>query len=218
MNEKRPDRKVVLVLGQTGTGKSTLTKIIRKKFHRVITLDPMEEYEGQVMNSYDEFIDFFLNEPPRSFNLVLRFTSEEEILFTFRSVWEIQDVLFVAEEIEQYLDPRDPDEDFDRLISFGRHHNIHLLGISRRFVEISTKFRAQCTSIFTFKQFLKRDLDALEDMGFDPEQVKALENVKYPNPPINGTNFLTYGEPYEQIEFRSREGKKVIPAERFPLP
>lgn len=214
MNEKRPDRKVVLVLGQTGTGKSTLTKIIRKKFHRVITLDPMEEYEGQVMNSYDEFIDFFLNEPPRSFNLVLRFTTQEEILYTFKSVWDIQDVLFVVEEIELYLDPRDPNEDFDRLISFGRHHNIHLLGISRRFVEISTKFRAQCTSIFTFKQFLRRDLDALEDMGFDPERVKNLQGVTYPNAPLDGVNFLTYGEPYDKIEFRSREGKKVIPAER----
>jgi hypothetical protein len=180
MNQQR---KVFVILGKTGSGKSTLARSILDKFSRIITLDPLGEYEGNIITSWRVLVDtlepLYDNWGNEHFNISCRFTTDEDVEYLFRLMWELHDVLFVVEETEIYLDPRKPNKAFSRLINYGRHRHISLLCVARRVPELSVQLRSQATSIITFRQSEPRDLQLLELYGFNQEAVKTLGDYEY---------------------------------------
>ena len=182
-------RRVILILGKTGSGKSS--------YERTIVFDPLSEYHGGlVCRSFDEFVSYFTSEYPRTFKIVCRFRGEtiEETDEMYdkaaRAVWEIGNCLLVVEEAEQFLSSGNESHFINYLISFGRHKQISILALGRRPVEISIKLRAQFTSIFSFRQTEPRDLEYLSLWGFSPGDLSTLEPFK----------FSTVGEPYESVQ------------------
>jgi hypothetical protein len=88
-----------------------------------------------------------------------------------------------------------PIEDFQRLVSQGRHFNVSLICVSQRVPELDTTFRAQANSVITFLQTSPTDLEGLRKWGFNIEKVKALEkfDMRY-TLPVLGVNYLCDGE------------------------
>ncbi len=178
------NRTVVLILGRTGSGKTTLAKEIMQQFPRRITLDPLEEYNsGVIVRDFTRLYEYLtrpgFDAERDPFVLTFRARSTVDREFLFKFVKEMNDILLTVEEAEIYLDPRSLNEDFSDLINYGRHREISLLAIARRVPEISIEFRAQITEFITFRQFEPRDLDLLERYGFNREEVKNLEEHKY---------------------------------------
>jgi hypothetical protein len=190
-------RRVILIFGKTGSGKSTLSKRIISQFERVIVFDPLEEYSGLVVFSYEEFVEYFREYRP-TFHVVCRFENEEDYEKVAMGVWYIENVLLVLEEVETYLNSYDRQSYINHLIAFGRHKRISILGIGRRPVEVPIKLRAQCSSIFSFQQTEPPDIMYLEKWGFEPRELLALDFSKH--------EFVFLGEPIEQISTRALPG------------
>jgi len=199
-------RRVILIIGMTGSGKSVLTKLLIQKFNRVIIVDPGDEYEAnETFYNFPECLDYF-SDLPREFVVACRFDSENELNALYRMVYNVGNILLVVEDVTQYLESTDRNKDFDKLISFGRHRQIHLIGISQRLVELSRKYRGQVTSLFTFRQQDPHDLDVMEKYGgeFSADTIKNLEMLNYNvSPvPVEGKNYLVMsGEKFEQVTF-----------------
>lgn len=176
-------RKVCLVLGMTGEGKTTLSKTIRARFPRSITLDPRGEYGGEVFTDfrsmYDRLAPVFDTWEQERFKLVARFRSDADVNALFKFCNLVYDLLLVVEETESYLNPKRMNRDYLDLIMYGRHIDVSLLAVARRSMELCVDLRAQATSIYTFRQIEPRDLVTAAAYGFDPAVVTGLPPHHY---------------------------------------
>jgi len=73
----------------------------------------------------------------------------------------------VVEEAEIYISPYTKSSSFLRLVRYGRHRNIKIIGVARRTSELSLDFRAQVNKIYSFKQTQPRDLQLMQELGFE---------------------------------------------------
>ena len=175
-------RKVILVLGTTGSGKTTITKELRARAKRKITLDPLAEYDGTIFYNFGDMYEYIREKNLKDvgeLNAVLRPTSDVDKDMVFALSRTMTNFLLVVEEAELYLDKNNLNTDFEWCINYGRHNNISILCIARRVPEISITFRAMMTSIISFRQVEPRDLQYLAAYGFDEDEISALPDHEY---------------------------------------
>ena len=119
----QPQRHVIIICGMTGSGKSTLARSVIAKSSRTIIVDPNSEYhDALVVESVDDFLDYFIEEKPETFRVAIRIHNrfsvpESDMDAVFQSVWEIGNVLFVVEEVDAYIPPLERQNAFMPLIS-----------------------------------------------------------------------------------------------------
>ena len=194
-------RKAVLAVGQPGSGKTRIARMIAARFPRVFVLDPLGEYSGTVFETMSEVFDFFEANPSlETFAVCLRNSDEAEADFFFRLAWSLQNVLVVVEEANIYMDSRRKFPSFLQLVSRGRHRGIHLLCVSQRVPEVFVAFRATKTSLISFVQDEPNDLKHLSDWGFDENRIRQLEKFDERfQAAVEGQHYLLLGEPLDSI-------------------
>lgn len=193
-------RKVILILGKTGQGKSTLSKVFFNRSTRVIAIDPLHEYSSG-LSFFDtaELLDYHLENTPKTFRYSLRSTAEKDTNSLFQFCWTVGNVLLIVEEADIYLGRENPY--FDPLVNQGRHRNVHLCSIVRRTPEVNRGYRAQLTSLFSFFQNEPEDVRLIGKWGLSETQVVALQPVKFPDRPRCGENYVVIGEDVDEITF-----------------
>ena len=173
-------RKIILIFGRTGSGKTYFAKRLISGLDRVIVIDKMFEYDdGIVFNNINDMIDYILMYKPDKFKFICRFESDVEIELLFKLCWYLKNLVLVVEESELYISPYTKQSEFLRLVRYGRHKSISIIAIARRVVELSNDVKANADKIITFKQILTKDLEYLERLGFDKEKVLNLKNYEY---------------------------------------
>lgn len=194
------NRKVILILGQTGTGKSTLSKGFFRKGTRVVVIDPLHEYAGgQNFFSAGEMLEHHLENTPKYFRYCLQSTGEQDTDLLFRFCWTIGNVLLIVEEADIYLGREN--RYFDPLVNQGRHRNVHICSIVRRTPEVNRGYRAQLTSLFSFRQSEPEDVRLISKWGLNETDVLGLQPVVFPASPVAGVNYVCVGEDVPDITF-----------------
>jgi chromosomal replication initiation ATPase DnaA len=164
-------RKIFLIFGKTGTGKSFLANNLISDFSRTIIVDPKHEYKnGLIFYTFEVLANYiidnkFLNDVNKEFNFICRFNLESEIESLFELCEIVENVCLLIDEIEFYIDSRNKSTYFNNLINYGRHHNISLIGIARRPAEMSTTLKSQVDKIFSFQMSLPNDVKYMENLG-----------------------------------------------------
>lgn len=192
-------REVVLIFGQTGSGKSYLARSMAREYGRVLVADagfgdysPIEEVQ-----SYDSLLERLKSYGAfdgRPFRLSYDFRPIEFEL-PFSTVLNLRDTMLVLEEGDRF----DPEmDDFGEVIFRGRHYGISILCVSLHPRSISTELRRQATKIISFRQIFPDDIQWLAEVVGD----EAYRLAELPGPPEK--------PPHPYLLWTQSDGAKII--------
>lgn len=165
---------IVLVLGRKGSGKTFYVKNkLLPLLNRYIVIDILNEYDGYCVTDFLQLMDAVDQGKQK---IICKFEDDLDTAFAFEFIWELRNITLVLEEIDLHADSRSIDPILEKLIKYGRHHNLNLIGICRRPYELNTIFRSQADSLVTFQQHEIRDLEYLvKTFDANPQLIKYLD-------------------------------------------
>lgn len=145
----------------------------------MIVVDHLREYRnGLIFTSFEQLSDYFETEP-KEFVCVCRFTDDDEVSALLTFAYELGDLTIVCEEVDKLLcSPNWIDDNLYNIINYGRHRKIDLISCARRAGDVHRTLRAASDEIVTFNQKESRDLDYLEERGFNRNEVANLEKYQ----------------------------------------
>ena len=182
------EKKVILIIGKRGSGKSYLTRKMVANHRRLLTYDIMSEYTDGVVFGTETilaFRKFWLHIYKDDFRLIYQpVQPKKEIEDLARLVFALGNMTFVVEEIDSICTAYDLPESFSRLIARGRHRNITLIGVTPAPFGIHRDLTRQAKEIYVFNTREPRDRDYLRNLlGQEIEskldQLKKYEYVKW---------------------------------------
>ena len=155
------ERKVILVIGKRGSGKSWLVKKLIEDHRRLLVYDIMSEYTGGIVFGTETGLDFNLfwgHVYKKDFSLIYRpVQPKQEIDLLARLVFALGNMTFVVEEIDSICSAYDLPETFSRIIARGRHRNITLIGVTPAPFGIHRDLTRQAKEIYVFSTNEPRD-------------------------------------------------------------
>jgi len=179
------EKKIILIIGKRGSGKSYLAQRMIVKDRRLLIYDIMSEYTDGVVfgtETQSEFRRFWFTTYKKDFRLIYRpIQPKKEIEDLARLVFALGHMTFLVEEIDSICTAYDLPETFSRLIARGRHQNITLIGVTPAPFGIHRDLTRQAKEIYVFNTKEPRDRDYLRNLlGQEIEaKLDALEQFQY---------------------------------------
>jgi len=162
------EKKVILIFGKRGSGKSYLGAKLLNDERRLVVFDVMGEYtDGVVFNAeqYEQFIEFWRRVYRGNFRLIYRpLRPDVEIERIAELVYACGNVTFFVEEIDCYCSAYSISDAFAAIVQRGRHKNIQLVGVTQRPFGIHRLLTSQAKEIYVFNTNEPRDRDYLKSL------------------------------------------------------
>lgn len=179
------EKKVKLIFGKRGSGKSYLAAMLIELELRLLIYDVMSEYQNGVVFStetYERLLEFWRHVYRKRFRLIYRpIKPDVEIEGICDLVYTLGDCCFLVEEIDCYCSAYKISDSFASIIQRGRHKNITLIGITQRPFGIHRLLTSQAKEIYIFSTNEPRDREYLRTLlGQEIEgKLDALEQYQY---------------------------------------
>lgn len=160
------EKKIILIFGKRGTGKSYLAAKIIENERRLLVYDTLSEYENGVVfcaEQDEQFIEFWRHVYRGNFRLIYRpLNPQDEIDEIADMVFTLGDMTFLVEEVDCYCTSYQISEAFAHIIQRGRHKNITLIGVTQRPFGIHRLLTSQAKEIYIFGTNEPRDREYLK--------------------------------------------------------
>src|SRR4030042_3939700 len=179
------EKKIILVIGKRGSGKSYLVKKMSASERRLFVFDLMSEYTGGVVFSAGnprELAWFWKQFYTRDFRMIYRpLRPKAEILQIAELIYLLGNVTFVVEEIDAICTAYDLPEAFSMIVQRGRHKQISWIGVTPAPFGIHRDLTRQAKEIFVFNTTERRDIEYLRNLlGSEIEpKIAALGQYQY---------------------------------------
>lgn len=151
---------VIFVSGQRGSGKTYWVKHFIQGQGRYLLYDALGEYdEAPQFEDVGALLDYCKAHEGQGFFEAAHNPIEHEDFPLFcRIALALGNVYVVIEEIDLFATPYLIPVELSKLIKYGRHYGINVLGVSRRPSEVSRLFTSQATRFILFRQIEPRDI------------------------------------------------------------
>ena len=176
------EKKVILILGQRGSGKSYLAGEMLACYSRYLIYDTLGEYSrGVIFLSLAELKAFWGKTYSGNFRLIYQPVNPiEDFDEVCDLVYELGDMMFLVEEIDTFCSSQTISTSFANIIQRGRHKDITLIGVSQRPYGINRLITSQAKEIYSFLHREPRDVDYLKFfIGSEAERVRSLPRYHY---------------------------------------
>lgn len=152
---------ITLIIGRKGTGKTYFVQNSLTEIQPFILVDSLSEYEGFTV--YETFDDF-LNEIETNgvASCITRFTTDAENEALFDFAFSFSPHTLVIEEINKYCSSAWASDELIRLIRYGRHRQINIVGVTQRPYDLPKLLTSQVDVWELFQIVEPRDIDYLE--------------------------------------------------------
>jgi len=175
---------VILITGQRGQGKTTFIKNQIGVYSRVILFDLLGEFTyyetAYNLREFFEKLSAVKDENFFNLNYFNPKTSEEDFHVVCEAINRLNDIMFVVDEIDYFCTTHAVPKQFDEIVKRGRHQGLNLIVATRRPHEIPIIIRSQMTSLITFRQIERNDLQYLKEIIDLPEEdISGLEKFNY---------------------------------------
>jgi len=171
---------IISVFGRKGSGKTTyVKKVLIPKFNRVVILDSLGEYNCFSVHSIDHLIEFLKANRNRNFFRIAYRPFDEGDHYFFKIVYSIPFLSVIVEEVDLYSSPSKTDPFLLKLLKYGRHRSIDVIGVSRRPAEVSKTLTSQADIVVSFQQTQKNELDIFKLYLDNPDELKELKVGEY---------------------------------------
>jgi DNA helicase HerA-like ATPase len=186
--EKMAEKKITLILGKRGTGKSYLANKLIQSERRLLIYDTLSEYETGVIfdtEHAEQFKEYWRHVYRRNFRLIYRpLNPEAEIDEIAELVFALGDMTLLVEEVDCYCTSYQISDAFAHIVQRGRHKNISLIGVTQRPFGIHRLLTSQAKEIYVFGTNEPRDRDYLklllgEQIEAKLDQLKQYEYVRW---------------------------------------
>lgn len=150
----------LLILGETGAGKSSLTKAVAPYYPRVLVLDRHWEYDDgyEPVYGFDALAARITNDVRGSWRIAFRTDRDAEwgaatvlvyqLHHALARAGERADSLVVMEEVGLFSSPHKLPRWVGNLWNYGRHYGITAIGICRQDTETHPVLRLNSTLVF----------------------------------------------------------------------
>ena len=181
------EKKIQLVIGKRGSGKSLLAKHLISKTNRLVIYDIMSEYIDGV--TFDDtirsgLVEFWRQVYQGDFRIIYRpLNPKREIDWLAEAVFALGNLTFVVEEIDSVCTSFDMPRPIQAIVQRGRHRNIEMIGVTPAPFGIHRDLTRQAKSIYIFKTNEPRDIQYLSRLLGEGIETKlaALEQYQFVN-------------------------------------
>jgi DNA helicase HerA-like ATPase len=182
------EKKITLIFGKRGTGKSYLAAKLIEAERRLLIYDTLSEYENGVIFDTEQagqFNEFWRHVYRRNFRLIYRpLNPQDEIDEIAELVFALGDMTFLVEEVDCYCTSYQISDAFAHIIQRGRHKNISLIGVTQRPFGIHRLLTSQAKEIYVFGTNEPRDREYLrlllgEQIEAKLDQLQQYEYVRW---------------------------------------
>jgi len=175
---------IVFISGQRGSGKSHFAKTMARTLPRCLIFDTLGEYVvDRRIYDFVELCEFLEDDQtnPRYFHVGYDTHLMQEYFPLFcRAVLARGDIHVIIEEIDTFCTPFSSDPELLKLLKYGRHYGVQLIGVSRRPAEVSRHFTSAATRFVTFVNREPNDVKYFRSiMGNHADQIPALGEHHY---------------------------------------
>ena len=179
------EKKITIVIGKRGSGKSYLVKKMIAKEKNLFVWDLMSEYEQGVIFEQEtqaEMIEWWRSHYRRPHRIVYRpLNPNAEIEFIANCIYSLGNVTFVVEEIDSVCTTFDMPVAFHSIIQRGRHKNITLIGVTPAPFGIHRNLTRQAKEIYIFNTNEPRDVQYLTNLlgSAIADKIQSLNQYEY---------------------------------------
>lgn len=182
------EKKVILIIGKRGSGKSYLANRLLADRDRIFIYDCMGDFQQGVLFEYNQFAElskFWKSCYKNQFRIIYRpLWPAPQLQVPAGLAWQLGNLCFVIEEAAECCQPHQVTENLAKLVRMGRHRNIEVVAITQRPYELDIMFRSQAKEIYVFNTTEPRDRDWLRKVvGAEVEnkldQLKQYEHITW---------------------------------------
>lgn len=174
----------ILIIGQSGTGKTTLAKQLINKLRRAIILDSdFEEFDAEHFHDVNELYKY-LEDYGAADDFRVSYTpldEEHQLMYDWaRIVGGHKEITLVLEECDRFP-VKESIRGFKSLMRRGRHWGLNIIGITTDVVGMNISFRRQATEMYIFRVTEPADLEWLRETMSQEiiDQIRVLPDYEY---------------------------------------
>lgn len=181
----------IVITGTSGTGKSTyFTRYLNNaQQDKVFVFDHEGEYSYRTgiepCRSMEKLAEL-LGQRVIVYDCSEDFPGDTAQAFNFFSEWVFEiskelpgTKLFASDEMQKILGTDSIPYEFQCVIETGRRRGIDTIFIYQQINLMHNRLRNQLTEIVTFRHIEKRALQFLEEIGFDPDELRTLDRGEF---------------------------------------
>ena len=172
-----------LIVGKKGSGKSTLGRNIFKSNKRTVAVDTEHDFEAGVVIQDPGQLPAWWNKVYglADFKMVYRPMDDLAVdqFFHFWNRPQVGQATLVIDEVDKWSNPHQTAPGLAKLLNYGRHRAINLVGIARRPANVSKTWTANADWIAAFQTTDLIDLDYLSKWMDASNNLRDLDQFKF---------------------------------------